>query len=126
MAALAAALIALPGATSPRDITDRAEIQVMQHMAERYWREPLRCRLRVEQVNRIVYDGQAAFGVALLEHCTIIVDRREHHGNRFQLCLTVAHEIGHLLGREHRRYRDDPQHVMVGWDAPPDCLYFEE
>lgn len=120
-----------PGAT-PVDVTHRRDVQQMTTIAVRYWRRPA-CPVRVLEVWQMRWSTgttgwdqggfEPAAAVALPGHCTIVLSRAAFRGTlgRQERCRTIAHEVGHLHGYAHRRYRSDPHGVMLDEGTPLRC-----
>lgn len=95
--------------------------------ARAYWNDRLPpCGMpQVQRVRTVPDDwAQPAYAWAIRETCVIAISTP--HITRQHYCGVIAHEWGHLLGKEHRdaRYMDDRLDVMGlgAYRFPTTCL----
>lgn len=102
-----------------------ARVAASLPIAERYWGQTADCRtLTISESLATAIAGWASRSAD--GECRIWIDRVVlASGNASGICSIVAHEYGHLLGRDHSPNQPgDPSHVMdseAGLAIPPQC-----
>jgi hypothetical protein len=120
IAAAAAPAYADPPPEFAPGATESAQLRQDQRIALRFWRRPRPpCRITYVEAQMTMQSGWAD-----RRTCTIWLDEDlfwfwsddDRAAKRRFVCVLVAHEIGHLLGRKHSR---NPRRVMYSGQLDP-------